>query len=342
MRHLSLAVLLVLSAVRAGVAQPVDGRAAAPAVPSSSSLLAAVASETSEAEKKKDTDRKEAAKADKKDTDKKDADKKDASADAGASAATAAAQAAKERDDAVLDRAQPDFTIVNLPTTLRLPKYKSAFRVTHRFTRSLSQGDFGNLLEDFFGFDSGSLIGLEYRFAPMTGAQVGILRTSDRTIQFFGQYSVKTQSESFPVGLAAHVSIDGTNNFRDSYSPSVGLIVSRNINTHAAVYAEPIFVNNSNPLPGEVIDDNSTFLLGLGTRVRVHGSTYVVFEIVPRVSGYDPGTNAVSFGLEKRAGGHSFQINFSNSFGTTMGQIARGGLTNDDWYIGFNISRKFF
>ena len=87
---------------------------------------------------------------------------------------------AKERDDAVLDRAQPDFTIVNLPTTLRLPKYKSAFRVTHRFTRPLGQGDFGNLLEDFFGFDSGALIGLEYRFGIMTGAQVGILRTSDR------------------------------------------------------------------------------------------------------------------------------------------------------------------
>jgi hypothetical protein len=344
MRHLSLAVLLVLSAVRAGVAQPVDGRAA-PAVPPSTMLLAAAASETPESEKKKDTDKKDTDKkdADKKDADKKDADKKDApSAEAGASAATAAAQAAKERDDAVLDRAQPDFTIVNLPTTLRLPKYKSAFRVTHRFTRSLGQGNFGNLLEDFFGFDSGSLIGLEYRFAPMAGAQVGILRTSDRTIQFFGQYSVKTQSESFPVGLAAHVSVDGTNNFRDSYSPSVGLIVSRNIGTHAAVYAEPIFVNNSNPLPGELVDDNSTFLLGIGTRIRVHGGTYVVFEIVPRVSGYDPGTNAASFGLEKRAGGHSFQINFSNSFGTTMGQIARGGLTNDDWYIGFNISRKFF
>ena len=69
----------------------------------------------------------------------------------------------------------------------------------------------------------------------------------------------------------------------------------------------------------------------------------MVFEIVPRVNGFDPGANAVSFGLEKRAGGHSFQINFSNSFGTTMGQIARGGgLSNDDWYIGFNISRKFF
>jgi hypothetical protein len=49
-----------------------------------------------------------------------------------------------------------------------------------------------------------------------------------------------------------------------------------------------------------------------------------------------------SFAIEKRAGGHSFQLNVSNSFGTTMAQIARGGFDNDDWYLGFNISRKFF
>ena len=52
--------------------------------------------------------------------------------------------------------------------------------------------------------------------------------------------------------------------------------------------------------------------------------------------------NHGTFGIEKRAGGHSFQLNFSNGFGTTMGQLARGGTGNDDWYLGFNISRKFF
>jgi Membrane bound beta barrel domain (DUF5777) len=330
-RQLSFAVLIVLAGARAGFAQPSDGREPAPAV--ERTPAADTAPDTGkDAEKKKDP----------KDKDAKDKDAKDKDAGAKDAAAGTATTEVQERDDAVLDRAQPDFMIVNLPTSLRLPKYKSAFRVTHRFTRALGQGDFGDLLEDFFGFDSGALIGLEYRFAPMAGAQVGILRTSDRTIEFFGQYSVKTQSESFPFGLAANVSIDGTNNFRDSYSPALGAVVSRTIGTHAALYVEPIWVNNSNPLPSELGDDNDTFLLGVGARVRVHGGTYVVFEVVPRVAGYDPGSNAISFGLEKRAGGHSFQINFSNSFGTTMGQIARGGLNNDDWYIGFNISRKFF
>jgi hypothetical protein len=26
----------------------------------------------------------------------------------------------------------------------------------------------------------------------------------------------------------------------------------------------------------------------------------------------------------------------------TFGQLARGGFDNDDWHLGFNISRKFF
>ena len=88
---------------------------------------------------------------------------------------------------------QPDFTIVNLPTTLRLPRFKSAFRVTHRFGRPLGAGDFGDLAGDLFGLDSGAQIGLEYRFGMMRGVQVGIHRTSNKTIEFFGQYSVLQQ-----------------------------------------------------------------------------------------------------------------------------------------------------
>jgi Membrane bound beta barrel domain (DUF5777) len=253
-----------------------------------------------------------------------------------------AAPAQKERDDAVLDRAQPDFTVITLPTTLRVPKYRSAFRVTHRFARPLGQGDFGDLLEDFFGFDASALIGLEFRFGLFPGTQVGIYRTSDKTIEFFGQYDVVSQSDTFPLGLAAFASVDGTNNFKDSYSPAVGLIVSRKLGDVAALYVEPFWVNNTNVLPSEIVDDNDTFFLGLGGRVRVRPTVYLVGEFIPRVAGYDPGVHGGNFGIEKRVGGHSFQLNFSNFLGTTMGQIARGGLSNDDWYIGFNITRKFF
>lgn len=256
--------------------------------------------------------------------------------------AIVAPAAAQDDPDLDINFAQPDFTLSALPTTLRLPKFKSAFRVTHRFTRPLGDGDFGSLLEDFFGLDSGAQIGLEYRFGIMRRAQVGIHRTSDRTIEFFSQYEVIAQGESFPVTIDALATIDGTNNFRDSYSPALGAVVSRTIGEHAALYLHPIWVNNANLEPSEIVDHNDSTLIGLGARLRIRPTVYLTFEGAPRVAGDSPGSAQMSFGLEKRAGGHMFQLTFSNGFGTTMGQVARGAANTDDWYIGFSISRKFF
>ena len=252
--------------------------------------------------------------------------------------------AAAQEDDPDLDLSvsQPDFTVVALPTTLRLPRFKSAFRVTHRFGRPLGDGDLGDLAGDLFGLDAGAQIGLEYRFGLMRGLQAGIHRTSNKTIEFFSQYNLMQQTASMPVGVGVLASIDGTNNFRDSYSPALGLALSRTLAAHGALYVEPVWVNNSNPDPQELADDNDTILIGVAARIRVRPTVYLVGEVAPRVSGYDPGVTHGTFGIEKRAGGHTFQLNFSNGFGTTMGQIARGGFTNDDWYMGFNISRKFF
>lgn len=262
----------------------------------------------------------------------------------GAAWAQQAAPPAPPVDDPDLDLSfeQPDFSLITLPTTLRLPRYKSAFRITHRFGRPLGNGDFGDLVGDLFGLDSGAQIGLEYRFGLMRGLQAGIHRTSDKTIEFFSQYNLMQQGDSRPVGLGVLASIDGTDNFSDSYTPALGVAISRTFPGRAALYVEPIWVNNSNPLPDLLVDDNDTFMVGLGARLRIRPTVYLVGEVIPRVAGYDPGVTHGTFGIEKRAGGHTFQLNFSNGFGTTMGQLARGGLNNDDWYFGFNISRKFF
>jgi len=252
--------------------------------------------------------------------------------------ATAAVQDDPDRD---VNLAQPDFTLLALPTTLRLPKFGSSFRVTHRFGRPLGSGDFGDLAGDLFGLDNGALIGLEYRFGIFRGAQLGIYRTSNKTIEFFGQYDIKNQRD-FPLGIAAYATVEGTNNFQDSYSPGIGVLVSREFGDRAAVYFEPIWVNNTNSLPDELIDDNNTTIIGLGARLRIRPTVYLVVEGAPRVTGFDPGVTHFSVGIEKRAGGHNFQLNFSNGFETTLADVARGGLNNDDWFIGFNISRKFY
>src|SRR6476659_5256271 len=88
--------------------------------------------------------------------------------------------------------------------------------------------------------------------------------------------------------------------------------------------------------------ESDTFMVGVSSRVRVRPTVYLVGSWTPRVSGYRPGVAQGSFGIEKRAGGHVFQLNFSHSIGTTMAQTARGATNGTDWFMGFNISRKFF
>lgn len=251
--------------------------------------------------------------------------------------------ASAPEDDPDLDpnKAQPDFGLATLATNLRLPRHKLVYRMSHRFGRPLGQGDFSDLLSDFFGFDSGALIGLELRYGLVRGGQVGIYRTSDRTIQFFGQYELASQ-KTFPLGISALATAEGTDNFSDSYSPGLAAVISREVGDRGAFYVQPAWINNSNPQPTELVDDNNTVVMGLGTRLRIRKSTYLVLEASPRISGYAPNVTLISFGIEQQAGGHMFQLNFSNGVGTTLANVARGGSSYDDWYIGFNLSRKFY
>ena len=250
------------------------------------------------------------------------------------------AAAAVPEDDPDLDvnLAQPDFMLSALPTTLRLPRNRMAFRLTHRFNEPLDESG----IDDLFGMDSGAIIGLEFRYGLIRGGQVGFYRTSDRTIELFAQYDVLKQSDKLPLGIAAFGSVEGTDNFTDTYSPAIGAVISREVGTRAAVYAHPFWINNTNPEPSDLVDDNSTSMIGVGIRLRVLSSTYIVAEAAPRMSGYAPGTTHVSIAIEKRAGGHLFQLTFANNQGTTMANVARGGPDGNNWYLGFNLARKFF
>ncbi|HTL00815.1 MAG TPA: DUF5777 family beta-barrel protein [Vicinamibacterales bacterium] len=285
----------------------------------------------------------------------------------------AAAQAPSDQDskDLSLNVVQPDFTVVNLPTTLRLPKHKSAFRVSHRFGRSLTRGSFGQAAETFFGIDDGAQIGLEYRYGIMRGLQAGLYRTSDKTIEFFGQYDWIQQSEAVPMTVDFVGTVEGLNNFHkgslvdpedNEYASSVGVLLSRTVRDFAAFYLQPTFVYHANTystagclehlehghdLPGCATAtttgiESNTFLIGLSSRIRLRPTTYFVASWTPRAAGFRPGSALATFGIEKRAGGHLFQLNFSNSIGSTMAQTARGATNTSDWFMGFNISRKFF
>jgi len=246
---------------------------------------------------------------------------------------------AGDNDDAELVLAEPDFRVLNLPSTLRLPLHGSSFQLTHRFNGNLRQGSFNGNAGNLFGLDQGAAVGFEYRFGIARHLQAAVYRTAiDKTFELCGKYDALRQDDSVPVSLSALVSVEGAYNFQEHYSPALGLVVSRMVADRLAVYATPVWVHNT---AGLLNIDRDTFLLGIGGRLRVSSTVYLVGEVAPRVGGYSPGKPAYGFAIEKRAGGHLFQLNLNNGQGTTFGQLARGGFS-DSLYLGFNLARKFF
>ena len=249
-----------------------------------------------------------------------------------------------------------ELNLINLPTTASIERHHSYFRLTHRFARDLRRGSLGQLAEDLFSLDNGAIIGLEYRYGITGRLQAGLHRSLlSKTLQAFARYDAVRQTGSFPVGLSVTGALEGTNNLRQQHQPTIAATASRAFGRALFAYLSPAFVGRTHVadfLAGQGHDhgileaaEESTghrgsLFVGAGARLRVRPTVYVTAEYSPRVSGYRPNRGAWGAAVEKRAGGHTFQMNFTNSFGTTFGQIARGGSPHDV-YLGFNLTRKF-
>ena len=100
----------------------------------------------------------------------------------------------------------------------------------------------------------------------------------------------------------------------------------------------PMWVHNT---PGQAVGNRDTGILGLGARLRLMPTTYLLGEVTPRIGGYVLRDPEYGFGIEKRVGAHVFALTFTNNPGTTFRQIALGGNPRT-LNLGFNLTRKFF
>ena len=256
--------------------------------------------------------------------------------------------------------AEVELNIINLPTTMSMRRHGSYFRLTHRFARDLRRGDFGQLAEDLFALDNGAIIGLEYRFGITSDLQAGVHRSIlSRTIQVFGRYDRWRQNETMPVSISLIGAVEGLGNLTDHYQPTIAAAISRALNSAVVLYTMPAYVahtaaadflaghgeHDEHGVPATTGTDEhasheDTFMLGFGGRVRLRPSVFVAGEVTPRLAGHDPGRATWGVALEKKTEGHTMQINFTNSYATTFGQLARLGNVHDI-YLGFNITRRF-
>ena len=254
--------------------------------------------------------------------------------------------------------AEIELNIINLPTTKSLARHGSYFRLTHRFARDLRRGDFGQLAEDLFALDTGAIIGLEYRFGITSDLQAGVHRSIlSRTIEVFGRYDRWRQNATLPVSISLIGAVEGLDNLTEHHQPTIAAAISRTVGSGVVLYATPAYVADTaaadfiaghddhdhgvgTPETDEHAAHDDTFMLGLGARLRLRPSVYLAGEVTPRLAGHDPGRATWGVALEKKTEGHTLQINFTNSYGTTFGQLARVG-SEHDVYLGFNITRRF-
>ncbi|MBZ4189017.1 DUF5777 family beta-barrel protein [Niabella beijingensis] len=122
------------------------------------------------------------------------------------------------------------------------------------------------------------------------------------------------------------------------------VIVGRKFTEAFSLQLSPTYVHRN--LVIEPTDDNDTYALGIGGRLKISKRVAFVADYQYVISGLnkDLYKNPLSVGFDIETGGHVFQLHFSNATG--MNEKAFITNTTDSWgsgeiRFGFNLSRVF-
>jgi hypothetical protein len=119
------------------------------------------------------------------------------------------------------------------------------------------------------------------------------------------------------------------------------LSVSHQVSDRLSFLLVPGFCSNTNFWDP---DSEGTFSLGIGGRFMVFDDLSLIAEWVPVLAGYKNLADSWGVGVEKKIGGHVFQVFITDSLGITASQFLPGGdllLGDGDFRLGFNIFRSF-
>jgi len=229
--------------------------------------------------------------------------------------------------------------LVNLPTTSTPAKGDLLLRIHHRFSDPVESG-FDNLL----GLDSFAniLLGLGYGVTDNLTVSIGRARVY-KEFELSADWLIAEQGRTagLPFSAAVHGGVSLVTEGDDEAKFFASLSLSRQLTRRLSVLVVPSFVTNANHF---ALDPESTFSLGLGARYMIFEEFSVIAEWVPVLAGYDEIESGWGLGIEKRIGGHVFQVFVNNALGLTPAQYLPGGdlrIGDFDFRIGFNIFRTF-
>lgn len=237
--------------------------------------------------------------------------------------------------------------IINLPTSQSIEKGDILFRISHRYYPAVRDG-----YDVFYGLDGPAAILLSLGYGLKDNLDITLARSNlEKEIELSLKWVLFEQGGKSAVPFAAAFNIGGSlvtlsRPGRKVFDPenmklNFQAILSHQLNDSLSFVLIPSYSSNTNHWEASSTD---TFSLGTGGRWMALNDFSIIWEWIPVLAGYKKNSNGWGLGVEKKIGGHVFQVFFINSEGLTSDQYVPGGdlkLRDKDFRLGFNIFRTF-
>jgi hypothetical protein len=237
--------------------------------------------------------------------------------------------------------------LVNLPTTQSIDKGNVLFRISHRYFPTVSDG-----YDEFYGLDGPAVILLSLGYGINDKLSITLARSNRfKEVELSLKWIAIEQGKDRGLPFSAALNIGGsmitdTEEGETAFSSknmkfNAQLSLSHQFSDRFSLLVVPAYSSNTNhwETPSE-----DTLSLGIGAKYMFPNDFSIIAEWVPVLSGYMAESSGWGLGIEKKIGGHVFQVFVTNSIGMTSAQFVPGGnlkLDDGDFRIGFNIFRLF-
>lgn len=233
--------------------------------------------------------------------------------------------------------------LVNLPTTQALGKGQILFRISHRFFPAVKDG-----YDEFFGLDGPAALLLGLGYGITDNFSVTLSRSNRfKDVELALKWIFVRQGGPSHLPFSAALNLGGSTITQAQpgeivkSKANIQLLLSHQISSRFSLLLVPSFSSNANHWAES---PEGTFSLGTGMRYMVLDDLSVIVEWIPVLAGYKANSSGWGMGIEKKVGGHVFQVFFLNTIGITSSQYLPGGdyrLKDTEFRIGFNIFRLF-
>lgn len=242
--------------------------------------------------------------------------------------------------------------ILALPTARVVRKGGFDFVLDHRAGTAIynknSKHPFGDMWNNFLGFDGSIQVGFGLRYGVIDNLDVGVYRTANPlyatdTYEVDARYQVLHQ-DNMGIDLAARGGVTWFSqpNIDDSHGFYGQLLATRLLLNRVLISAGALYHSNSTNATKYNEDKKWSTAGALGVEARLAAAVSIDAELVSCVAGYCSKNPAFSAGVKYFTNRHTFAL----VCGNTQYITADGYLTNTDrpWnqmVIGFNLTREY-